>query len=211
MTFVCFHLEHGRSPYLNLASSAGSWDPVSNHQANLYGGPLSASTAVDWYISQGVKRSKLVLGVPLYGRSFLNTQGPGHAFSGSSQGTWEAGVYDYRALPLPGSTIHNDDRTGASWSYDPTKKEMISFDSEEIANVKGKYIKKEGLGGSMFWELSGDKGCSREGMETGPGKDPQPGRSLVTIVKHAMGGLENSHNWLSYADSKFDNMRKGMA
>jgi len=88
---------------------------------------------------------------------------------------------------------------------------MISFDSEEIAKAKGNYIMKENLGGSMFWELSGDKGSSREGMETGPGKNPQAGRSLVTIVKDAMGGLEKSNNWLSYTDSKFDNIKKGMA
>jgi len=152
-----------------------------------------------------------VLGIPLYGRSFLNTHGPGTAFSGMGQGTWESGVYDYRALPLPGSTLHQDQKAGASWTYDATKKEMISFDSEEIAKLKGHYIKKENLGGSMFWELSGDKGSAREGMEGGPGKDAQHGKSLVTIVKYSMGGLEKSNNWLSYTDSKFDNMKKGMA
>lgn len=63
----------------------------------------------------------------------------------------------------------------------------------------------------MFWELSGDKGSSREGMEGGAGKEPQPGNSLVAVVKDAMGGLEQSPNWLVYDQSKFDNMRKGMA
>lgn len=107
--------------------------------------------------------------------------------------------------------MKEDQNLGASWSYDPVKKEMISFDDEAVAKWKGQYIKRENLGGSMFWELSGDKGSSRTGMETGPGKDPQPGKSLVAIVKEAMGGLEKSTNWLSYADSKFDNMKKGMA
>ncbi|KAF9566773.1 glycoside hydrolase family 18 protein [Agrocybe pediades] len=189
---------------------SGSWDPVANHQANLYGGPLSASGAVDFFISKGVLRDKLVLGVPLYGRSFANTEGVGKSFSGVGQGTWEQGVYDYRVLPLPGSTVTNDSNAVASWSYDKTKKELISFDTEEVAKWKGQYIKRENLGGSMFWELSGDKGSSREGMEGGAGKEPQPGKSLVTIVKDAMGGLEKSNNWLSYTESKFDNMRKGM-
>jgi chitinase len=104
-----------------------------------------------------------------------------------------------------------DEKAIASWSHNSTKKEMISFDSEEVAKLKGQYIEKESLGGSMFWELSGDKGSAREGMETGPGKDPQPGNSLVAIVKSAMGGLETSKNWLEYTDSKFDNLKKGMA
>ena len=189
---------------------AGSWDTVANHQANLYGGKISAAASVDWYISQGVKRGKIVLGLPLYGRSFLNTEGPGYNYSGMGPGTWENGVYDYRVLPLPGSSVKLDKTVVASWSYDTSKKEMISYDSEEVAKLKGQYIKKEKLGGSMFWELSGDKGPAREGMETGPGKDPQPGSSLVTTVKNHMGGLETSSNWLSYTDSKFDNMRAGM-
>ncbi|KAF8200819.1 glycoside hydrolase family 18 protein [Pholiota molesta] len=190
---------------------SGSWDSVANHQANIYGGPISASTSVDYYISKGVKREKLVLGIPLYGRSFLNTEGPGTSYSGLGPGTWENGVYDYRVLPLPGSSVHVDEKAIASWSHNSTKKEMISFDSEEVAKLKGQYIEKESLGGSMFWELSGDKGSAREGMETGPGKDPQPGNSLVAIVKSAMGGLETSKNWLEYTDSKFDNLKKGMA
>ncbi|PPQ67314.1 hypothetical protein CVT25_005898 [Psilocybe cyanescens] len=190
---------------------SGSWDTTANHQANLNSGALSAAGAVDWYIGQGVLREKIVLGIPLYGRSFLNTAGPGKSFSGQGQGTWEAGVYDYRALPLPGSTVNNDKNLGASWTYDANKKELVSFDSEEVAKWKGEYIKRENLGGSMFWELSGDKGSSREGIETGPGKDAQPGRSLVAIVKDAMGGLETSNNWLSYNDSKFDNLKNGMA
>jgi chitinase len=151
-----------------------------------------------------------VLGIPLYGRSFLNTEGPGHSYSGLGQGTWEAGIYDYRTLPLPGAEVHTNSKAVASWSYDQTKQEMISFDSEDVARMKGEYIRKKSLGGSMFWELSGDKGSPREGMEGGPGKDPQPGQSLVTIVKDAMGDLEQSHNWLAYDKSKFDNMKDGM-
>ena len=87
---------------------------------------------------------------------------------------------------------------------------MISFDSEEVGRWKGEWIRREGLGGSMFWELSGDKFGTRDGMEGGPGKEPQPGGSLVQIVKDAMGPLEHSQNWLRYEGSKFDNLRNGM-
>jgi chitinase len=61
--------------------------------------------AVDWYKSQGIHPSKLIIGIPLYGRSFLNTNGPGHPFNDVGQGSWERGSYDYRALPLPGSQV----------------------------------------------------------------------------------------------------------
>jgi len=189
---------------------SGSWDTVSNHHANLYGDPLSASQAVEWYISNGVPRSKIVLGIPLYGRSFLNTEGPGSRYSGVGPGSWEAGVYDYRALPLPQSYKFRDDKIVASWTYDYQKKEMISYDDEEVGRMKGEYIQREGLGGSMFWELSGDKETTREDMERGPGKDGQIGKSLVRVVKEAMGGLALEENWLQYEGSQFENMRRGM-
>ena len=176
----------------------------------MYGGPISAAQAIHWYISQGLPRHKIIMGVPLYGRSFLNTDGPGSPFSGLGPGSWESGVYDYRALPLPNSYVLRDNQSLASWTYDYAKKEMISFDDEEVGRWKGEWIRNEGLGGSMFWELSGDKGSGRDGMESGPGKDPQPGPSLVQVVKDAMGGLDTRANWLRYEGSKFDNMRNGM-
>ncbi|KAJ6625638.1 glycoside hydrolase [Mycena sp. CBHHK59/15] len=189
---------------------SGSWDSIANHQANVFGGPISASASIHWYISQGVAREKIVMGLPLYGRSFMNTEGPGKPFSGIGPGSWEQGVYDYSALPLPGSHVFRDETAMASWSFDYAKKEMVSFDTEEVARWKGEWIRKEGLGGAMVWELSGDKGSAREGMEGGPGKDPQPGRSLVKVVQEAMGPGDRSQNWLHYEKSRFENMRKGM-
>ncbi|GLB37065.1 putative glycosyl hydrolase 18 family protein [Lyophyllum shimeji] len=189
---------------------SGSWDQIANHQANLFGAPLSASQAIHHYISSGVPRSKIVLGIPLYGRSFASTQGPGTPFAGVGGGSWEQGVYDYRALPMPGAHVLRDERLGASWTYDYQKREMVSYDSEEVGRWKGEWIRKEALSGSMFWELSGDKGSEREGMEGGLGKEAQPGKSLVKVVKDAMGGLRMEENWLRYEGSKYDNMRNGM-
>ncbi|EJD03133.1 glycoside hydrolase family 18 protein [Fomitiporia mediterranea MF3/22] len=189
---------------------AGSWGTTADHQANVYGGGVNSNDAVQWYIQHGVPRHKIILGIPLYGRSFMNTEGPGKPFSGIGPGSWEAGVYDYRALPLPDTFVFRDEKAIASWSIDYQKREMVSFDSEEIGKWKGEWIKTEGLGGSMFWELSGDKNGPREGMDGGLGKDPQPGRSLVKIVNEAMGELDRSPNWLNYEYSEFDNMKNGM-
>ncbi|TCD71242.1 Endochitinase 1 [Steccherinum ochraceum] len=189
---------------------SGSWDQVANHQANVFGGPVSGSEAINWYINQGVSRSKLIMGIPLYGRSFMNTEGPGSAFQGIGQGSWEQGVYDYRALPLPEHQLFVDRNAVASWTYHRPSKELVSFDSEEVGRMKGEYIRNEGLGGSMYWELSGDKGSARDGVEGGRGKEPQGGHSLVRVVKDAMGPLDQTPNWLSYEGSQFDNMKQGM-
>jgi len=151
------------------------------------------------------------MGIPLYGRSFANTDGPGTPFQGVGSGSWEQGVYDYRALPLPNTQVFKDERALASWSYSDQNREMISFDTEEVGEWKGAWIKKEELAGSMFWELSGDKGSGqRDGMEGGEGKEERIGKSLIQIVKEAMGPLDGSLNWIRYEKSQFDNMREGM-
>jgi hypothetical protein len=61
-----------------------------------------------------------------------------------------------------------------------------------------------------YRELSGDKGSTRNEMEGGLEKEERPGRSLVRVVKEAMGGISTAPNWLQYQDSKFANMREEM-
>ena len=92
---------------------AGSWDQFAGHQANinkLYANPSSTpfdtDSAVSHYLSNGVQSKKLVIGMPLYGRAFQNTKGPGAAFSGVGQGSWENGVWDYKVRYCRAHIVH---------------------------------------------------------------------------------------------------------
>ena len=193
----------------------GSWDSLAGHQANLRASPdnqavtpFSVSAAVHWYTDHGVHPSKINLGMPLYGRAFTNTDGPGCSYSGVGEGSWEQGVWDYKALPRPGAKEHHDcsgkEAAGASWSYDPHQKIMVSYDTPRVATEKAGYVKRHGLGGGMWWESSGDKGGNTASVEEG---------SIIGSFLHELGGrpaLDRRQNCLEYPESKFENLRKGM-
>ncbi|CZT09944.1 related to endochitinase class V precursor [Rhynchosporium agropyri] len=188
---------------------AGSWDAVSGHASNVFGSKdnpastqFNTSSSIEHYIRVGgVSPSKINLGMPLYARSFSNTQGPGKAYNntGAAGSFDEAATWDYKALPLPGSnaTVYNLD-IGASYSYDPMSKLMISFDTPKNAQFKASWAQKMGLGGAMWWEISQDQS----------GKE-----SLIGTVVETFGGvqaLEKSLNHLDYPTSKYENLRRGM-
>ncbi|KAI1268068.1 endochitinase [Xylariaceae sp. FL1019] len=173
---------------------AGSFSEpqVSGHAANLQSStntpaatPFNTDTAITYFLAH-ITPSKITLGMPLYGRSFTNTDGLGQPFNGVGPGerTEEPGIWDYKALPKPGATVHYDDQAVAAYSYDSAAKELISYDTPQSVQAKVRYLKSRGLGGAMFWEASGDK--------TGD-------ESLVVTAWNelGMGTLEKSRN-MSY-------------
>jgi chitinase len=147
---------------------SGSWSPTAAHSSNLHGvhhkvTPFDTDQAIAYYTAEGVKPHKIVLGMPLYGHSFTNTDGLGSPFHGTGPGSWEDGVWDFKALPRPGATEHTDLEAAGSYSYDPTSRTMISYDNQQVAKLKADYIKAKGLGGAMWWESSGDR-CGSESL-----------------------------------------------
>lgn len=182
---------------------AGAWSAVTGHQANLWnikGKAPSADDAVNFYISKGVVSHKLVLGIPLYGRGFQNTDGPQQPYNGTGQGTWEAGNWDYKFLPVKGAKEMINTKIAASWSYDSNKREFISYDTPQNVLLKCQYIRDKRLRGAMFWELSGDATKAQGGAA----------RSLVTLTSKNMGVLDTTLNHINYPGSKWDNVRRGM-
>jgi chitinase len=183
---------------------AGSWDANAGHQANLHrcnanpsSTPFNTASAIAAYTSRGVAPNKIVLGMPLYGRAFRNTDGPGAPYSGVGEGTWENGVHDYKKLPLEGAEECTDEDAGATYCYNPSTRTMVSYDTVPMARRKAEYIAHHGLGGAMWWESSADK----EGEQ-----------SLIGNVVDALGGcarLDKTPNCIEYPHSKYENLRAG--
>ncbi|KAK0667373.1 family 18 putative glycoside hydrolase [Cercophora samala] len=173
---------------------AGSWDTLSGHQSNVFPSTTnpnstrySTEKAVNDYIAKGVSPGKIVLGLPLYGRGFEATSGPGRPYNGIGEGSAQAGIWNYKDLPRPGAKEFWDGEAVAAWSFDEKRQEMVSYDTVRSAVEKVKYLRGKGLGGTVFWEAAGDKVGEEE--------------SLVKTVVREFGGagkLEGRLNLLSF-------------
>lgn len=152
--------------FINLMAYdyAGSWDKTSGHASNLHysssnpiSTPFNTDSVIKAYSAAGVPPSKLNLGMPLYGRAFTNTAGLGQSYNGVGKGSWEAGVYDFKDLPLAGAKEYYDTEAGATYSYDNSTGMLVTYDTLDMALKKVDYVKSGGMGGVMWWEVSGDR------------------------------------------------------
>ena len=84
----------------------------------------------------------------------------------------------------------------ASYCYSKSSKELVTYDNVDIALRKAEYIKQNGLGGGMYWELSGD--------------NPEVPKSIVINVALNFTRLDGVNNHIEYPQSRFDNVRNGM-
>ncbi|KAI0103116.1 glycoside hydrolase family 18 protein [Hypoxylon sp. NC0597] len=141
----------------------GSWTAVSGHHAQLFPplGPgypahpdlrLSCHRGVEYLVSHGFPRRKIVLGVPAYARTFAGAKGIGQPFNGS-------GEIDY--VDLPRGWIHaaKVDQTVVAASFVDNSaggRGFMSFDVPETVRCKAEYVKKMGLSGLFYWTGVGD-------------------------------------------------------
>ncbi|RHZ17173.1 hypothetical protein DYB37_007730 [Aphanomyces astaci] len=196
------HHEHGQR-WLQTTNLTN----YTEHQANLYPDPNnpgvanSVDGALQHYLNGGCPSTKLVMGIPSFGRSYENTGGLYGAYTPPTTGSWVyqgsgLGVWDYKSLPLSGAAEVFDPKLVAAYSYDPTRKMFTSYDNPQSVAAKLEYIKKFNLGGTMYW--SGDADATGGAM-----------RSLITQAYNAFGpaNMAFSQNTINYPNSKYANIQ----
>lgn len=104
--------------------------------------------------SLGVPASKLLLGIGFYGRGWsgVTQDAPGGTATGAAPGKYEAGIEDYKLLktrcPATG--------TVGGTAYAKCGDQWWSYDTPQTIGGKMAFKNAQGLGGTFFWELSGD-------------------------------------------------------
>ena len=99
------------------------------------------------------------------------------------------GNRDYKVAEAPlgqGFTRYRDGYAKAAWLFDGTT--FWTFDDPAIMNEQARYVRKERLGGIMFWELSGDTpdGELIAAIADGLGElEPRPGNPLRGRARRA--------------------------
>ncbi|OKI02459.1 chitinase [Streptomyces sp. CB02923] len=102
----------------------------------------------------GIPSNKLLLGLGFYGRGWqgVTQDAPGGTATGAAPGKYEAGIEDYKLLktrcPATG-------KVGGT-AYAKCGSQWWSYDTPETIGTKMAYKNQQGLGGTFFWELSGD-------------------------------------------------------
>lgn len=141
----------------------GEWDELTGLNAPLYKDSNSAFSwqwsvqdGIETYMESGVPADKLVMGLPFYGRVFheanANNNGLYQDFNGGTSLSYGKLKADY--IEKNGFERYWIEETQVPVLYNGNT--FISYDDEESIAKKTDFLKKNGLGGAMMWELSQD-------------------------------------------------------
>jgi chitinase len=157
----------GAAPYVDWYNPMtydffGAWDaagPTAPHSPlTSYSGIPKADNHSAATIAKlkglGIPASKLLLGIGFYGRGWtgVTQSAPGGTATGPAAGTYEQGIEDYKVL----RTTCPATGTVAGTAYAKCGTNWWSYDTPATIGTKMNYKNQQGLGGTFFWELSGD-------------------------------------------------------
>lgn len=120
---------------------------------------LSADGAVRLLDSLGVPRSQVVIGSAFYTRYWKDVPDV-------NAGLYQPGTFSHTSMhrgmdttivESNGWRIHWDDTAKAPYAYHKEQRLFASYDDQASVAAKARYVRLEGLGGIMFWQLHDDR------------------------------------------------------
>jgi chitinase len=141
-------------------------DKNTGHHSPLYESPddpkhVSSNKSVHSYLEAGVKRNKIVLGVPFYGKGWTNV-------AATRNGLFQSGTsshdlhFDYGSIesillkPGSGYVRYWDYSSDSPNLYNANTQTWVDYEDAESLAHKALYVRDYHLGGIMFWEYTGD-------------------------------------------------------
>jgi len=145
-----------------------SWLPLpiyfTGHQSNLFDTShnprtISADLSVRYHIEAGVPANKIVLGIPLGFYNYWSGVNP------KNKGLYQFATNTPRlsGIEIKGMIANGmlkrywDNKAKAPYYWDAKSRTFASGDDEKSIRIKCKYIKKNQLGGAMFWYYQKDQ------------------------------------------------------
>lgn len=125
----------------------------------------NVDSTVALYRRGGVPPEKIVVGVPFYARAYGGVRGGGGGLfqpATPPPREWASGL-DYRQLASRNLTAQGFTRfwhpeAKVPWLHNDSLGVFISYDDAESIAHKAEYVRAQGLGGIMIWEIGGDDG-----------------------------------------------------
>ncbi|KAK1403603.1 Nod factor hydrolase protein 1 [Heracleum sosnowskyi] len=140
----------------------GSWEPLkTGSPALLYDkySNLSTSYGISSWLKSGVPSEKVVMGLPMYGRSWQLVNSSDHNIGSPAVGAGPLPSMTYDQIVDfnlgNNATVVYDEATVSTYSY--AGKNWIGYDNVESVVNKVKFAKDQGLGGYFFWAIGDDK------------------------------------------------------
>lgn len=135
-------------------------DAITGHHANLFPNGAkgrSAQTTVEEHLEFGVPAEKLVLGVPFYGRMWKGVDPTDNGLF--KKGKFEMGLPYHQVFALSRNSTYSrfwDSKASAPYLFSLLDSAWVTFEDPESLALKMEFVKKKGLAGAMFWEMSED-------------------------------------------------------
>lgn len=150
--------------FINLMTYdlVGGYATVTGHHTPLYSyrpGQASTDACVTWLLQHHVPANKLITGAAFYARVWEKVADNNHGLY--QTGVFKEGV-DYAQFgqhfsDSSGFQYYWDEKAQAPYRYDAAQHLFATFDDERSIAAKAEYVRKQHLGGIMFWELVQDK------------------------------------------------------